>query len=242
MAERGEFAEGSIHAEESLRIAEAIAQPWDLMVAYRGVGLLHFYKGEFGQAIPLFERCHELCKSGNLSIWFSLTAATLGAAYSLAGRTAEAIPLLEQGVDQQGTHYSLRVAYLSGGYLRLGQIDKALQLAECAVKFSLERKERGYQAWILRLLGEIHAQRDSQALEQAEEYYQQALTLATELGMRPLQAHCHLGLGKLYGQIGRPAQAQAELNTATNLYQTMGMTFWLSEANAVLMQTGISSP
>jgi tetratricopeptide (TPR) repeat protein len=241
MAERGEFAEGMMHSEESVRIAEAIAQPWDLMVAYRSVGLLHFYKGECDQALPLLERCHTLCQRGNLSIWLPLTVATLGAAYSLAGRAAEAIPLLEQGADQQGPHYSLRVAYLSEGYLRVGQIDQAMQLAERAVQLSLDRQERGYQAWALRLLGEIHAYRDNQAVKQAEAYYQQALVLATELSMRPLQAHCHLGLGKLYSRMARTAQAQGKLSAATNLYQTMDMTFWLSEANTVLMQIGASA-
>jgi class 3 adenylate cyclase/tetratricopeptide (TPR) repeat protein len=235
MAERGEFAEGMIHGEESVRIAEAIAQPWDLMVAYRSVGLLHFYKGEFDQAMLLLERCHTLCQSGNLSTWLPLTVATLGAAYSLAGRTAESIPLLEQGVDKKGTaHYALRAAYLGEGYLRVGQINKALQLAESAVKLSLDRQERGYQAWVLRLLGEIHTHGNNQAVEQAEAYYQQALALATELGMRPLQAHCHLGLGKLYGQMERQEQACVELATALDLYRAMDMTFWASQAEAIL--------
>ena len=116
-----------------------------------------------------------------------------------------------------------------------------MQLAERAVQLSLDRQERGYQAWALRLLGEIHAYRDNQAVKQADAYYQQALGLATELGMRPLQAHCHLGLGKLYSRMARRAQAQGELRTATNLYQTMDMMFWLSEANAVLMQIDASA-
>ena len=56
-----------------------------------------------------------------------------------------------------------------------------------------------------------------------------------------LQAHDHLGLGKLYSRMGRTAQAQAELSAATSLYQAMDMTFWLSEADAVLMQIGASA-
>ena len=35
-------------------------------------------------------------------------------------------------------------------------------------------------------------------------YYRQALALAEELGMRPLVAHCHLSLGKLYATTGPP--------------------------------------
>jgi hypothetical protein len=67
-------------------------------------------------------------------------------------------------------------------------------------------------------------------------YYQQALTLADELGMRPLQAHCHLGLGTLYAKIDRREQARVELSAAMALYRAMDMTFWLLQAEAALAQ------
>ena len=54
--------------------------------------------------------------------------------------------------------------------------------------------------------------------------------------MRPLQAHCHLGLGTLYRQAGRAALAHAVLSTAIELYRAMDMTFWLPEAESVLAQ------
>jgi hypothetical protein len=54
--------------------------------------------------------------------------------------------------------------------------------------------------------------------------------------MRPLQAHCHRGLGTLYATIGRAEQARAELSTAIDLYRAMGMTFWLPQAETALAQ------
>jgi Flp pilus assembly protein TadD len=71
---------------------------------------------------------------------------------------------------------------------------------------------------------------------QAEANYQQALTLAEALGMRPLQAHCHFGLGTLYAKTGRPEQAHAELSTAIDLYRAMEMTFWLPQVEAALAE------
>jgi hypothetical protein len=62
------------------------------------------------------------------------------------------------------------------------------------------------------------------------------VALAGTLGMRPLQTHCHRGLGTLYTKIGMTDQARAELATATDLYRSMGMTFWLSQAEEVLVQ------
>jgi hypothetical protein len=55
---------------------------------------------------------------------------------------------------------------------------------------------------------------------------------STELGMRPLVAHCHLGLGKLYRRTDKREQAQVHLTTAATMYREMGMTYWLEKAEA----------
>ena len=65
---------------------------------------------------------------------------------------------------------------------------------------------------------------------------EQALALADELGMHPEAAHCHLGLGQLYGQTGRSEAACAALSTTIELYRAMDMTFWLPQAEAALAQ------
>jgi hypothetical protein len=73
-------------------------------------------------------------------------------------------------------------------------------------------------------------------VEQTVIHYRQALILADELGMRPLQAHCHLGLGTVYAKSGKPEQARVELSSALALYRAMTMTFWLPQAEAALAQ------
>ena len=54
--------------------------------------------------------------------------------------------------------------------------------------------------------------------------------------MRPLQAHCHRGLGTLYATTGQREQARAALSTAIEMYRAMEMTFWLPETEAALAQ------
>ena len=133
------------------------------------------------------------------------------------------------------------------GYLLMDAIVPACQLAKrcriatlrlqkTQVSFSRRQKERGHEAWSLRLLAEISASADPPVVEQAEGYYRAALALADELGMRPLAAHCHLGLGTLYQKIGHNEQAKAELATAVELYRAMAMTFWLEKVDAALAQ------
>jgi tetratricopeptide (TPR) repeat protein len=97
---------------------------------------------------------------------------------------------------------------------------------------------RGHETQALFQLGAVQAQANPPYVERAQARYQQALALAEELGMRPLVAHCHLGLGTLYAKTDRPDQARAELATAIDLYRAMGMTFWLPQAEAALAHIG----
>jgi len=66
----------------------------------------------------------------------------------------------------------------------------------------------------------------------AEAHYGAAVGLATELGMRPLLAHCHLGLGNLCRGAGNQAKAEEHLATATAMYREMDMRFWLHKAES----------
>jgi hypothetical protein len=82
----------------------------------------------------------------------------------------------------------------------------------------------------------VRSRREPPASDQAGDYYRQALALAEELGMRPLLAHCHRGLGALYLKTSQQEQARAELSTAIALYRAMDMTFGLPETEAALAQ------
>jgi tetratricopeptide (TPR) repeat protein len=117
-----------------------------------------------------------------------------------------------------------------------GRLEEAHAIAERALALAREHQERGNQAYALRLLGNIAMHRDPPEAEPAENYCQQALALADELGMHPLQAHCHRDLGTLYVMMGQQEQARVELSTAIEMYRTMDMTFWLPQAEAALVQ------
>ena len=118
----------------------------------------------------------------------------------------------------------------------LNAIEDAHQRAAQAVDLARQYTQRGHQAWALWLLGESTARQASPEVEAAAGHYRQALALAEALGMRPLQAHCHHGLGTLYARQGQANQARTALSTAIELYRAMGMTFWLPQAEAALAQ------
>jgi tetratricopeptide (TPR) repeat protein len=128
------------------------------------------------------------------------------------------------------------MVWLSEAYVRAGRLDEAWTQAQSALASSRAHQERGSEAYALQLLGEVAAQRHPPECEQARDCYRQALALAEELGMRPLQAHCHRGLGTLYATTGHPEQGRTELSAAVALYRAMEMTFWLPQAEAALAQ------
>ena len=210
------------------------------MRAYHGLGLLALRQGDLPSP-PRLERAVGICLDADFPAWFPSMAATLGAAYTLSGRIADAVPLLTQAVEQttataMARHRALCSLALSEAQMLAGRLEEAHALAERELAHARVHQERGYQAYALPLLGEIVARRELPQSDQAEDYYRHATALAEELGMHSLQAHCHLGLGTLYARIGRREPARAELCAAIELYRNLHMTFGLPQAEASLAQ------
>jgi tetratricopeptide (TPR) repeat protein len=230
----GDFAEGLIYGKEAIEMAERIGRPYERVSAYTRVGQLHLFRGNFDQAIPLLERSLSLSQEADVLIFYTIATSSLAVAYARSGRTTEALALVQQSGEQ--FRLLLNILLCIEAYLLLGHQGEALRLALRTLELSQERQERGVHAQTLWLLGEIYGQHESPERAQGEAYYQQGLALAGELGMRPLQAHCHRGLGTLYSRARRPEQARAELTTAIDMYREMEMTFWLPQAEVALTQ------
>ncbi|HSD50572.1 MAG TPA: adenylate cyclase, partial [Candidatus Methylomirabilis sp.] len=241
LAELGAFAEAIGPGEEAVRIAETVDHPYSLIRAYLELGSLYQHKGEFRKAIPLLERGLGVCQARQILFLFPWIDSALGHAYALAGRIAEGLPLLEQAAERDASmrlvaHQSIRVAYLSEAYLLAGRMDDATRFARHALNLSRNHKERGHEGWALRLLGEVASHPDAPDGQMAEGHYRQAMALADELDMRPLVAHCHLGLGNLYRRTSDRAKAQEHLANAARMYREMDMQFWLEKSEAVLAE------
>jgi tetratricopeptide (TPR) repeat protein len=236
----GAFAEGRRHGEEALRLAMRDGRGETPIVAHTCLGELYLTQGDLAPAIRVFEQGRALPASGYRN-WLRRTIAGLGSAYTLQGRLAEGRTLLEEAIHD-GIHmnalqgHARRVTWLSEVCRLAGRGEEAWQHARQALDLARQQKTRGDEALALHQLGAVHAHADPPDVAQAAAHYQQAFALAEELGMRPLQAHCHLGLGTLYSQTGQQEQARAALTAAIDLYRAMDMTFWLPQAEAALAQ------
>jgi tetratricopeptide (TPR) repeat protein len=240
-AELGVFAEGSVLGEEGLQIAETLAHRVSFIWPYYGIGMIYLCQGDLRKAIPQLERAVSICHELDLPAYFPRIAAALGAAYTLDRRITDAVPLLTRTLEQcraQERAYLETLCSLPLGeaHMLAGRLEEAYTFAERALILAREYQGRSHQAYALRLLGDIAARRDPPEGDPAEVHYRQALALAAELGMRPLQAHCHRGLGTLYATIGQQERARTELSATIVLYRAMDMTFWLPQTETVLAQ------
>ena len=236
----GAFAEGRRHGEEAFRLATLEGRGLTPITVHARLGHLYLAQGDLEHAILVLEPGLALCRASGNRLSFPAMAADLGYAYALQGRIAEGRALLEEaireGLSMGARHAAYRLAWLSEICRLAGRCEEAWQYALQALDLARQQKTRGEEALALSQLGAVYAHTTPPDTTQAEAHYQQALALADELGMRPLVAHCHHGLGRLYGQTGRAEQARAALTTAIDLYHAMDMTFWLPQAEAALAQ------
>ena len=241
LAVLGRFAEGITYGEDSVRIAEALKSAPAQVTADWHLGVLYLVKGDLDEAIRRLERA--LSQANDLAFLSPIVVSALGWAHAHAGRLPHALSLLEQGVQANSSRgvisgHAWFTSWLAEAYLLAGRLDSAVEFARRALTLSQTQKERGTEALVLRLLGEIARHPDAPDVPPAEDYYHQALSLADELGMRPLVAHCQFGLGKLYRRTGDREQAQELLTTAAAMFREMGMRFWLEKAETETKEPG----
>jgi class 3 adenylate cyclase/tetratricopeptide (TPR) repeat protein len=241
LADLGEFSDAVAMGEEAARMAEETDTAHSHAVVAHALGLALLFKGDFERAVPLLEQTLTRCQVGHIPLGSRLLASALGYGYVLRGRVTDGLLLLEQAVQQAEAlkvvfRYALWLAWLGEAHLLAGRHDEAIHFAEKALARAVAHKESGHQAYALRLVGEIAAAQRSPDVKRAEVAYSEALALARPLGMRPLEAHCLMGLGNLYRGADRKKQAHAEFTAAASLFRSMTMTFWLVRAEERLAE------
>jgi class 3 adenylate cyclase/tetratricopeptide (TPR) repeat protein len=231
----GEFGIARDHAEEAVRIAEAVDHPFTKVWAHVGIGVINLDQGRFAAAVSALEWSRQLWEQGGWAFMFPWVAAPLGRAYAATGRVAEAIALLKTSVDRCTTMnvvplLTMSLTYLSEAYGAAERQDDARETVRRALQLCRPHQQRLFEPDALRIDGRIRAGETAGDGDDAQRSYDDALALAGKLGMRPLVAHCHLGLGKLYLRTDKRERAQEHLATATTMYREMGMTYWLEKA------------
>jgi len=234
-AELGRFAEASRYEAEVIQIAEQTQHAFTIGWACLAASRPHLLKGEWQEARSLVEHWIAMIRKGNVAIhlpWavaFSAwTLAEMGEASESLKRVQEAEELLaHQAALGTVAHHGLAYHAAGRACLLLGRLDEAQRLGERALATS--RRQPGFAAHALHLLGDVSTHSDRFDPETGETHYRRAHALAHKHGMRPLIAHCHLSLAKLYHRTGNAKEAGAARATAHSMFRDMDMAFWLKQ-------------
>jgi class 3 adenylate cyclase/tetratricopeptide (TPR) repeat protein len=235
LAELGRFTEAAKYESEAIQIADATEHAYTIGWAHFAASVPHLLKGDWLKARALVEHWIVTVRSGNVALHLPWAVAASAWALAQIGETEQALERVheaEELLERQAAHGIVSHrgwAYHAAGRACwvLGQCERAGHLAERAVGTS--QHQPGFAAHALHLLGDLASQSDQFDPESSTAHYREALALAQKHGMRPLIAHCHLGLGKVYSRIGKP-EAHKNLATAATMYREMDMAFWLKQA------------
>jgi class 3 adenylate cyclase/tetratricopeptide (TPR) repeat protein len=245
LAQIGKFRETIQYGEQAIQTATERERPLSIVFAYYAVGAVAVIKGDFDQAIAALEHALKVCEAAELPVQRPLVVSGLAAAYAFVGRFDDALRLLEStanrgvwvieaGSRQAPLGKAMGMVWEVEAYMLAGRYKEAETLARQNLAVFADSKDRGSVAWQRYLLGETLMRCDASLSRQAEASYREALALARELGMCPLEAHCYLGLGRAHARLNDLAKARAELVSAAELYRSVSMQFWLSKAEAAL--------
>lgn len=238
-AERGRLDDAMAHAREGIRIAESVDHAFSRILALWACAYASSVKGEFAEAGRLHERALGVAREFNISFLAPFVTAHLGFARAREGDVRGGVALIEDALEvfdrsPYRVFHSLFVTYQAEAYLLAGRLDDAGRTSERALGLARERGERGVEAWALRLSAEVASHPDRLRAEQASWSFRTAMARAGELGLRPLVAHCHLGLGRLYRTLHDEARARSELVAAAEEFRALTMDLWSGRARASL--------
>jgi tetratricopeptide (TPR) repeat protein len=238
LAQLGRFVEAASYEAEAIRLAEPTQHAFTVGIAHHSATALYPLKGDWTKARASLERGITALRAGNVLLLLLVMVPSSAWVLAQLGETTEALHRLREG-EQLQEHAAARGVFANSGWdyqalgragLLLGRLDDAQRLADRALESS--PRHPGFAAHALHLLGDIASHPERFDAKRGEAHYLQALALAEPRGMRPLVAHCHLGLGKLYRRTVKQERAREHLTTATTMYREMDMRFWLEQAEA----------
>jgi transcriptional regulator with AAA-type ATPase domain/tetratricopeptide (TPR) repeat protein len=237
LAELGEFDQAMVYAERAVKFAQTLDILYLRAIADAHLGWVCLGKGELQEALLLAQRWLRSYAAADLLVPQLVMAARLAEVFGLSGQIDDAIALCERAWQLAESKKVFAFAppilvLLGDAYARAGRIDEALTTAQRALDLARQLGQRGDEARALHLLGNVQCHVVLGNANRARDSCQQALVLAHELSMRPLQAQCHLALGELARKAGERRGAQEQLGKAVTMFRGMGMKSLLEKAEA----------
>ena len=235
----GEFRDAVTYADRGMQFAEALGVPRPRAFAYVYRANVSRVKGEEAEALALYQRALELSEKEGMRYWISTASMNLGRALAELGRAAEGLAHCQRALalqEEMGTKVNLSIlrAHHAAVLLLSGRVSEARSEAERALEVAKVSGERGGEAVVLEVSGRVAAASEPPDATAPVSFYERGAALAGELGMRPTEARCRLGVGRLYRQRGDKSKAREYLTAAATMYRELDMPSYWQQAEAEL--------
>jgi len=231
LAEVGDFDEAETQAAEALRRSSASEQPAPVMWSYWGTGMVKLLRGNAREAVGILDHLLNLCKAHDLDAYVSRISAALGCAMARSGQIGDGLRLLREAVSldrsaEARTTHAFTLTALAEALLLAGDAEKALSHVTESLQQTVKYRERGEEAYARWLLATILSV-GREDIDAAAREFQDAANLAVELGLKPLLAHCYLGLGDLDARCPGTRTRSGHCERGFMLLETLRMRQWI---------------
>ena len=232
LAELGRFAEAETLVTAAVRWADAAGQPASILWAHRDLGLVTLFRGDAEEAVRIFDRLLRLCRAYDLDAYEARVMAGLGLAKARTGAVTDGLSLLEKAValdsaSEPRTTSSFGTIALAEAYFHAGDHARGLATANEGVRAAVAREERGAEAYA-RWIGAMLEAAIPEGRGAAEAALASAAAIAQELHLKPLLAHCDLGLAAIHRRQGRTDEARELEARGRQLLASLGAHPWIS--------------
>ena len=233
LGELGRFEDALRLADDALDRADSVRNIFSMAFARYALARVLLMRCEFDRAIALLESGFEYVETYEVGLVRRLYVVWLTMAYALVGRPDAALQLASQGPPLWPiTHLARARASLAAG--RVADADAAAQEGLAVAR---QIGEQTQETAALMLLAEIHGGPGA-PLEPAQSHCEAALGIATRLGLRAYQVHCHRLLGELLADGAQYRAAREHLAVALKGYRDMAIARWIASTGATLERLG----
>jgi tetratricopeptide (TPR) repeat protein len=235
----GAFGEGEAFLEKGLRNASEINDSVTLGIVEMHYGLFYNVKGDWESSKEHFERSIKYSEEAKWDVVSAMSWSGLGLACAMLGDPEAGKRHAEKGLKIRrdgGTQMfsSLDYCLLGRIHLELGDLKNARSLAEDARRLSQKNNEKAMEAWSCLLLGTILGKTEPLQIDKAERSILKAIEICRELRIKVYDPIGYLYLGQLYLNAGEKEKAFDNIKRAKEMFQEMGMDYWLGKAQEVL--------
>jgi tetratricopeptide (TPR) repeat protein len=240
LAHLGEFGRALIHGNHGIQLAEKIQNPFAVANAYHFRGCIFDQRGEWTRAIADYEKAIRIAEKAEDLFRLYIVKSWAGRAYAMMRERGRGRELLEESsalAEKIGTNFWLawQKTAQADCLCMLGDLEAAAQLCQEAIRLGEETNDKYAIAFANRPFAEIISLLEPSAPEKADRAILQAIRIQQEIGTKPELARSYLSYAHiLTGRVEKNRAKDYYLDSAIGMFQQMGMTWDLSQADQLL--------